>query len=121
MGSDDYYPKALATENIMFKKRVFTSLILIATATPTMAITRIKCFSPVHQVTIDGRTSYPIVSPRDCICTDKGIYCRSGSKPIKNTNLMANCQELNGKYDGKYCVMPSGDWKEILLIEKEAN
>lgn len=105
----------------MFKKIALTSLVLIATATPAMAITRIKCFSSVHQVTIDGRTTLPTVSSRDCICTDKGIFCRSGNKPIKNTNLLANCQELNGKYDGKYCVMPSGDWKEILLIEKETD
>lgn len=103
----------------MFRKITFTSLVLIASAIPANAITRIKCFSPVHQVIIDGRTTFPTVSPRDCICTDRGIFCRSGNKPIKNTNLMANCNELHGKYDGKYCVLPSGDWKDILLIEKE--
>lgn len=104
----------------MSKKIIFTSLILMATATPAMAITRIKCFSPIHGIKTGSRITFPSVSSNDCICTDQGTFCKSEKEPvIKDTNLMANCLELDGKYDEKYCLLPSDNGRSILWIQKE--
>lgn len=101
-------------------KKIIASLILLAVATPAMAITRTKCFSPVYGTKIGNKITFPAVSPTECICTDQGTFCKSEKEPvIKDTNLMANCIELDGRYDEKYCLLPSDNGRSILLIQKE--
>lgn len=104
------------------KKLKYTPILLFFLITPSAnAIEIIKCFSPVQRViTPERRITFPPISLKRCVCTDKGIYCSYDGTPIQDTNIRANCKELGGdEIKGGYCGIKSEDKTNIILFKKE--
>lgn len=99
------------------KRFLVSGLLLLAS--PASAIEIIKCSDPVFRTKVGITISYPPISRRSCICTDKGTFCQEGGSPILDTNVYANCFELDGEYTGNTCVIRSDDGKGVVLFTKE--
>jgi hypothetical protein len=99
----------------------FLSIYSIPSTPSANAIEIIKCFSDVQRViTPERRITFPPISLKRCVCTDKGVYCSYDGTPIQDTNIRANCKELKGdEIKGGYCGIKSEDKTNIILFKKE--
>ena len=57
-------------------------------------------------------------SKKSCICTDKGIFCSEDRQPIPDTNVVANCIELGGSYNQRFCRLFADDEITPLFFKK---
>lgn len=98
------------------KKLLVIGLLLIST--PAIAIERKSCKDSVFTLQKGNEVTTVVPLRKNCICTDKGVFCSQDKQPIPNTNVVANCIELGGSYNQKFCRLFADDEITPLFFKK---
>lgn len=98
-------------------KKVLTTCLVLITL-PAVAIERKSCDDPVFTIQKGNEKMRLVPSRKSCICTDKGIFCSQNNQPIPNTNIVANCKELGGSYNQRFCRLFADDETTPLFFKK---